>query len=174
EVARVLAEMIPADGGDERHVPRSYLYRPSFAGRTEPLSVITACLDGAAEGRGACVLIAGESGAGKTRLATEIMRRASPRGFATAPGLWPPVKAVAITSGRDALASTFHPLLRAVADYCRLEGREATERLLGRRGKVLAAHEPALAELPGQAEYPEPAELAPDAAPARLLSRLTA
>jgi tetratricopeptide (TPR) repeat protein len=62
--------------------------------------------------------------------------------------------------------------LVAVADRCRERGLAETERLLGRRGKVLAAYEPALSGLPGQEAYPEPVELPADAARLRLFSYL--
>jgi serine/threonine protein kinase/predicted ATPase len=63
--------------------------------------------------------------------------------------------------------------LQQVADRCSELGQAETERLLGRRGKLLALYEPALAGLPGQEAHPEPAELPAEAARIRLFSFLT-
>jgi predicted ATPase len=49
---------------------------PSFVGRAEELQLLERALAAAAEGRGSTVLIAGEAGIGKTRLASELGERA--------------------------------------------------------------------------------------------------
>jgi len=53
----------------------------AFVGRTRELEELERVLDAASEGSGATVLIAGEAGIGKTRLASELARRAGPTGF---------------------------------------------------------------------------------------------
>src|SRR5262249_24311997 len=63
--------------------------------------------------------------------------------------------------------------LRQLADRCRARGGEETDRLIGRRGKLLALYEPALAEVPGLENHPEPAELPPEAGRLRLFTELT-
>src|ERR1700756_5998334 len=56
-----------------------------FVGRAGELAALTADLDAAVGGRGGVVLVAGEPGIGKTRLAEELAARASGRGAAV---LW--------------------------------------------------------------------------------------
>ncbi len=52
-----------------------------FVGRTRELAALTAALDAARHGRGTLVLVAGEPGIGKTRLAEEACRSASSQGM---------------------------------------------------------------------------------------------
>jgi DNA-binding SARP family transcriptional activator/predicted ATPase len=75
-----------------------------LVGREEQLVVLAAILDGAAAGCGRLVLVAGEPGIGKTRLAEEVARRAAVRGVRVAwgrcfegegaPAFWPWVQVV--------------------------------------------------------------------------------
>src|SRR4029079_165265 len=68
-----------------------------------------------------------------------------------------------------------HPLrnlLLTIADVCREKGRAYTDRVLGRRGRVLAAYEPSLVGLPGQDATPEPPELPAEEARRRLFDDL--
>jgi AAA ATPase domain len=51
-----------------------------FVGREAELAALTADLDAALAGRGGVVLLAGEAGIGKTRLAEELAAQASARG----------------------------------------------------------------------------------------------
>jgi predicted ATPase len=62
--------------------------------------------------------------------------------------------------------------LQALCDWCRQQGRDETERVLGAGGKALEPYEPALATLPGQEQHPAPAELPADAARLRLFHAL--
>ena len=72
---------------------------PALVGREEQLRPLTRVLDETLAGIGRLVLISGEPGVGKTRLALEILDEAGPRGArsavgacwdgAGAPGLWP-------------------------------------------------------------------------------------
>jgi hypothetical protein len=61
--------------------------------------------------------------------------------------------------------------MRAVLDRC-TGSRDRAERLLGPRGRVLAAYEPTLLDLPGQDAYPDLPPLAALAARDRLLAAL--
>jgi DNA-binding SARP family transcriptional activator len=80
-----------------------------LVGRAEQLAVLEAAVAGAAAGRGRVVLVAGEPGIGKTRLAEEVARRATSQGIQVvwgrcyegegAPALWPWVQV-----GRQLLA----------------------------------------------------------------------
>ncbi len=56
-------------------------YRSRLVGRGREVARLQAALDGAAAGRGSVVLIEGEPGIGKTRLAHEVIARAARRGF---------------------------------------------------------------------------------------------
>jgi hypothetical protein len=75
-----------------------------FVGREAELAALTADLDAALAGRGGVVLVAGEPGIGKTRLAQELAARATARGALVlwgrcwegegAPAFWPWVQVV--------------------------------------------------------------------------------
>lgn len=54
---------------------------PPFVGRVEELAELQAALDRACHGRGATILISGEPGIGKSRLADELAARAPERGM---------------------------------------------------------------------------------------------
>jgi tetratricopeptide (TPR) repeat protein len=142
--------------------PRPYLYRPGFAGRIEPLAELEQHLKDLRQKRGAIVLVGGESGVGKTRLAMEIAHRA-------ATGRCLVLTGECLDVGSRPLEALRKPL-QSIGDRCRAQGQAETDRLLGPRGKVLALYEPSLAGLPGQEVYPEPAELQGPAAVARLQS----
>jgi serine/threonine protein kinase/tetratricopeptide (TPR) repeat protein len=156
----------------------SYLYRPRLAGRADSLDEVGRHLDGAADGFGTVVLIGGESGIGKTFLATEISRMAVARQFTTVTG---DCLAVVSHNGDSesparATGAPFHPfrrLLQYVGDLCREGGRDVADRLLGDRGKILAQYEPSLAFVPGQDRYPDPSVMLPDAARRRVFEALS-
>ena len=84
--------------------------RSAFVGRTRELAELTAALDEALVGRGRLVLLAGEPGIGKSRLAEEVSSRARKRGGRVlvgrcweaggAPAYWPWVQAVRSYIGR--------------------------------------------------------------------------
>ncbi len=147
--------------------PRVYVYRPTLAGRDDALRTIGRSLDSARRALGGVMLIAGESGIGKTYLALEAARRGS-SAFRTLVGRCSPV-GVFQSGPRAAPLHPFVPMLRAVADRCTACGARETDDLLGRRGKVLAALVPELAGLPGQESYPTPPVLDGAAARDRLL-----
>lgn len=171
----VAGELAPFTGCDaKKGVGRAYLYRPGFVGRRTTVVELNNALRRLRDGVGECVLIAGESGAGKTRMAMEVTQQATISGLAVVTGECVPLLVSAETEDvRAAPLHPFLPLLRLIADRCRREGRQATERLLGRRAKVLATYEPTLASIPGYAELPEPVPLSPPAARARVLADLT-
>jgi serine/threonine protein kinase len=150
--------------------PRPYLYRPEFVGRHQLLTELEQRLALAREGEGGCLLIGGESGAGKTRVVMECAVSASQRGFQVVTGGCLPLSGGG--SGEQMHGEPLHalkPLLQAIADQCRHLGLEETEHLLGERGRVLALYAPALAELPGQDTWPEPPRLPPQAARERVM-----
>jgi tetratricopeptide (TPR) repeat protein len=166
---RIAAELGVAVGAAPSFVPRSYLYRPELVGRDEVLAAVAGGIDAARQRRGMLVFVHGETGIGKTRLAIEIGSVAVERGMRVILG-----ECIALASEREDAPRTgtalqpFRALLSVVADRCRQGGRTETDRLLGARGPVLACFEPSLATLPGQKEYPPPAEMSPEAAMERL------
>jgi predicted ATPase len=145
--------------------PRAYLYRPTFVGRAKTFERLAGELGSLEAGTSGVLLIGGESGVGKTRLAMEMAREAQLRRIGVLTG-----ECFSMRSGEP--LQPLREALQAIADRCRERGLEETERLLGLRGKVLALYEPALRGLPGQQAYPEPAELPAEAARVRLYTYL--
>jgi serine/threonine protein kinase/tetratricopeptide (TPR) repeat protein len=176
DIARALVALgVPGAEEPAAAGRRPYLYRPDFVGRDGVLRALDEAIARAAEERrGGRIYLGGESGAGKTRLAMEAVRAAARRGMAVAVGQC----AALSLSGRASAAlkagplHPFAPVLLAVADRCREMGAAETARIVGPRGKLLAAYQPALADLPGQRDLPEPAPLDPEAARARVLAAL--
>jgi serine/threonine protein kinase/Tfp pilus assembly protein PilF len=154
--------------------PKAYLYRPSLAGREDALRQLEEQLARLQSGAGGFVLLGGESGVGKTRLALELARLAERSGIAVLPGECPPPadpQAFREGAGSAPLSALRKPL-QSIADRCRSWGKAETERLLGRRAPVLSPYEPTLRGLPGQEHDRELAELPPEAARLRLNSAL--
>jgi predicted ATPase len=169
-LARLGAEG-PSSGDEPR--PRAYLYRARFAGRDGPMAEAGRRLAGLAAGTGGLLLVEGESGVGKTRLALEVARAATRAGALVLAGECRP------GGPREAGAGGVEPLealrrpLQAIADRCRQRGPREARRLLGSRGLVLAVYEPAIAALAKQEQHPEPSELTAGAARLRLFSALS-
>jgi DNA-binding SARP family transcriptional activator len=92
--------------------------RRAFVGRARELTQLGAALDGALAGRGRLVLLAGEPGIGKSRVADALMEQARARGATTlvgrcweaggAPAYWPWIQAL-----RVAIAETEAEALRS-------------------------------------------------------------
>ena len=177
--AEDVAEALREAGFGDRDAPaagprRSYLYRPSFAGRARELRLLREALDAARAGSGRLLLVAGESGSGKTRLAMEATREARARGFRVITGECLPAESV--DAGSRVRGSPLHPLrplLRSVGDLCALDGEATTARLLGRRAKTLAPYEPTLAGVPGFREQAESSALSARGQRERVLADLT-
>jgi tetratricopeptide (TPR) repeat protein len=136
----------PRQAFDVALAPRAYTYRPGLAGRSELITHHDDILRRLADGIGGCGALLGESGVGKTRLASEIATRALATGLRVITGECEPIS-TAPDDRRGAPLHPLRPLLRLIADRCRDEGPEAAARLLGRSGGYLAAYEPQLAEL---------------------------
>ena len=81
-------------------------------------------------------MLIGPSGAGKTRLALEAVRRAMPLDVEVVSGACEPVdlEDVHAASARAGALHPFRPLLRLVADRCVAEGPETSARLVGALG----------------------------------------
>lgn len=126
--------------------------RPPLLGRDEELRLVAEALDRAASGNGALVLLGGEPGIGKSRLADEAAAVARSRGFVT---LW----------GRgweDAGAPPYWPWVQVFRAYLRQTDAEAARRQLGPSAVDLVSALPELREL--FVELPEPANPDTDAA----------
>jgi serine/threonine protein kinase/tetratricopeptide (TPR) repeat protein len=153
--------------------PRPYVYRPGLAGRAAALHELASAGRAAEQGNGGCILVAGASGIGKTYVAMEAAK--AMRAFQIVAGTCAPVGTYQQGPGHGPGGEPLHPfarLFQVLADRCVAGGRTETDRLLGARGKILAAHDPALARLPGQTTYPDPPPLAGAAARDRLLAAL--
>src|SRR5688500_819435 len=98
--------------------------RPSLVGRARELDTLRDRLDRTAAGRGGAVLLTGEAGVGKSRLAHEVLADAAQRGWRTVEG-----RCVAVGS---------RPLRRAaLLDLLRSAG---TPGLAGSSNEVLLEH----------------------------------
>jgi hypothetical protein len=148
---------------------RTYLYRAGFTGRAELLADLKQRARRLHQGTGELVLLGGESGSGKTRLLSELLRCATASQITVVASECPPIE-VTVGSGpalsRGPLVP-LRPLLQAVADLCRTEGLQRG--LQARHLAVLAPFEPALADLPEVRSLAE-SQLSVDAVKHRVLT----
>lgn len=176
DVDAVLGEIgaEPVPEGERVH-SRPYLYRPSLCGRAERRAQLSQLVEDVGRGKGALVFIGGESGVGKTFLATDAARMAGHRRVPVITGeCLPLTPGVTELSVMDATSAPLHPFKRfllAVADRCR-EQPDSAPTLLGERARLLAPFEPALAETPGYAQLPVPPLLPPALARRRTIDAL--
>lgn len=149
---------------------RAYLYRSAFVGRKEVMADIQEKLALPEAGRGHCIMVAGESGAGKTRLALETAALAIRRNLEVISGECLPTRGDAGDDQQlhSAPLYALRSLMEAVADYCVEQGRAEQDVLLGEQAAVLAAYFPSIFELPGIADLPPPPPLPGDAARNRI------
>lgn len=178
DVATALADL-GADLGARPVAPeptRAYLYRPELGGRDEVRSRLIDHIGHAVAASGSIVMLRGESGIGKTLVASDAARVARDAGMLVVTGECTPPGAVDTRAGRaQPTGGALHPLrslLQVIADLCVEGGGALTEVLLGPRGKLLATFEPMLAGLPGQGLYSEPAFVAAKDVRHRLLDAL--
>ncbi len=153
------------------------LFRPRMVGRDEVIERIHALRADALNGHGHLLLISGESGIGKTFLASEIAQRAARARFEVVTGECVPV-APTEQGGREIVGAALEPfrkLLQHAADRCRDAGYDSRIRLFGseRTIRLLARYEPALAHLLGPAGEEDLAPLPPTAERERVLQALT-
>ncbi len=180
DVAAALAALGAEAEPEQAPPPRSYLYRPGFVGRADAIASLEEAVERLAKRRqGGLVLIHGESGVGKTRIAMELARKATQRSLTVVTGRCLTLGA----SGERVKAEVapplhpFRPLLLEAADRAREGGRATAERLFGaraNRAKLLAAYEPALLALPGQKEQPALPQVPPEQARKRVIASLQA
>src|SRR5262249_50682029 len=111
------------------------------------------------------ILLGGESGVGKTRLAMELAKEANKLNVMVLVG--------ECQDGHvsDPLGILKKPL-QVLEDYCRERGRLEIDRIFGPRGVVLGPYKPSLLTLSGQSEQPPLAEVPPEEARWRLFGAL--
>ena len=154
--------------------PRPYLFKPTLTGRVELLTQLRAHLDDAmARANGSVLLLGGESGVGKTTVATELVKLGRTRQLETFTGQCAHLDARG-TPTRQAPLSAFLDILRHVVDHCRAGGQVLSDIVVGERGPVLAPLAPFVTSLPGQELLPSPAPLAADLAQRRLFDAVIA
>ena len=147
DVSRELERLGVAGWSPEGLQSRPYLYRPAMVGRAEVEDRIVALLREATLGHGAMALLGGESGVGKTTLATAVCAAAQHLGMDVVTSVCLPASSRGATGEiHGAPLHAFVPLLQAVADVCLSEGREFAAHLLGPHGSVLGAYEPSIAD----------------------------
>jgi DNA-binding CsgD family transcriptional regulator len=129
-----------------------------IVGREPELGVLEQALDGARHGHGRTVLVTGEDGIGKTRLALEAARSAGEHGMRVLEGRASPVgPAVPLRPLAEALARLFRdgqgPDGRALGSYRSVLGRLVPE--YGYDSEPAVEHGPAAPEGPGGAAVPD-------------------
>lgn len=165
DIARELVTLGAPDEALAGPPPRPFLFRPSFTGREELVTALRTSIDRLARGEGGLLLVGGESGAGKTRLAAEVsLAYARRRGVV-----------LAGECQKRAAKNPLEPLrkiLQDIEDHCIARGPAETARIFGARARLLAPYKTSLLGLPGVLSLPAPAELPADAAKRRLFAAL--
>ncbi len=129
-------------GDDEVPVARPYLYRPGFVGREPEVEVLGELLEGLRDGHGAIILAGGPAGAGKTRLALEVVKRLGEIGALV-------LVAEADANTPEQPLGMLEPIFASIADFCRAGGPEVTDEVLGHKRAMLARFSPSFSGLPG-------------------------
>ncbi len=148
-VEEILSDLLPEGSRSASPAPAPYLFRPRMVGRDAVLEQLQGLRREVMGGRGRLVLLGGESGIGKTFLASELARLAARGGFQVVTGECVPLAA---THSSQQLSSTalepFRGLLQRAADRCR-GGPEIVGQLFSspRTIRLLVRYEPALAYL---------------------------
>jgi DNA-binding SARP family transcriptional activator/tetratricopeptide (TPR) repeat protein len=131
-----------------------------FVGRERELAELTAALDDALAARGRLVLLAGEPGIGKSRLAEEVANRAKERGARVLVGrCW-----------EAGGAPAYWPWMQALRPYLRETESAALREQLGAGARDVAQILPELREL--FPDLPAPPSLEPEAARFRLFESI--
>src|SRR5262245_53043198 len=136
--------------------------RPPFVGRERALGALREALELAAAGRGNLLLVNGEPGIGKTRLAEELASQAGTAGF----------QAVWARCWEGAGAPAFWPWIQVVRAYASAKEPAALRSELGATGGEVARLVPEIAEL--SHDRPAPPDVGPEEARFRLFDNLAA
>jgi class 3 adenylate cyclase/tetratricopeptide (TPR) repeat protein len=140
--------------------PLAPLDRTPLAGREEEMADLRRLLDQALAGRGALVLIGGEPGLGKTRLAEEILEEASGRGFLALTGRCYEMEG----------APPYMPLVEILHTAAKVVPPEVFREALGDAAGEVARLLPELGRL--FADIPAPVDMPPEQARRYLLNSL--
>jgi len=144
DVVHIIEARLGRPSGDVQG--RSYLYRPGFAGRGASLRDLKKGLLATEEiGVGKAFLLAGESGVGKTRLASELGRFAVQGGRTLVNVECLPSGSRGGDASKSAALEPLRAMLRAMGDVCLSGGDDVVAKVLGPRAGLLARHEPSLA-----------------------------
>jgi serine/threonine protein kinase/tetratricopeptide (TPR) repeat protein len=151
-LADILSEVNPSPTqprfSHRRTTSQTHLFRSALAGREGDVALLTSHLSSSAE-QGALMLISGESGIGKTFLATEVAQHAASSGMRVVIGECTPRAPTTSSAGAgSAPLLPFRRLFEMIGDHCRQAGPSETELLLSPHAGVLAPVFPALFELP--------------------------
>jgi len=155
EIADALEAIMPepsaATSSSAGRKRMTHLQRPRITGRQDVLRQLDLMLERVETGQGTLAVVGGESGVGKTFVASEIARRAHRRKLRTVVGGCAPMAGTVSTAtergGRP--LNPLRGLLQAIADHCVEKGPAATRRILGEQGPYLVPYEAALAPLVG-------------------------
>jgi serine/threonine protein kinase/predicted ATPase len=152
--------------------PKPHLFLPSMVGREPVFQLLCERMDRAKAGHGGVVLLGGEEGVGKTRLAAEVVRRARSRGALVLSGSSSFKRSDGRVGGSGPPLHIFAPVFRQIADAS-LEGADVgVEDLTLRRAKVLAPYAPFLAKLALAECSDPPSQLPPEEARLRVFHTL--
>lgn len=171
--------------------PAAYLYRPGIVGREETLIELQRRVTALRNGRGGIVLLAGQSGVGKTRIVAEVAQQAMREEVfvvASECVALPRAESAADTGraqaelsrsgsqridGRvEGRGSALHPLrnlFQAIADRCSEDNVTNFAKWLKTWARVLALYEPSIAAVHGFAELPDLPDLPAPAARRRTM-----
>jgi eukaryotic-like serine/threonine-protein kinase len=174
-VADLEHELSELLGVPTRGPPRAHVFfRPQMVGRTGNVARFEERLKLLKLGHGSIVLVAGESGIGKTFFASEVAQRAATQKVKVIVGECDPPAPLA-SGPLETSTAALNPLRRYfefLRDSCREGGPEEIERLLGNALVALAPYSPALAALKDRTEIPELSQLPQEAGRERLLAAL--
>ena len=137
-----------ARGGDLRDTPSVPPRLEAFVGRELELAALTGALDDGVRGRGGTVILRGESGIGKSRLAEEAASLAADRGYTVVWG----------RSWEAGGAPSFWPWVQAIRSLCRdLDPELLSESIRGRLATLLPElDDSSSAPAPGWGDVTEP------------------
>ncbi|MBI2571626.1 MAG: protein kinase [Candidatus Schekmanbacteria bacterium] len=158
----------PAERPRADRKTRDYLYGSSTVGRGSTRRLLASVVSGIASGRRPVVFLSGESGAGKTRLASEALQTATRLGVQVVFGECHPPG-----SGDTGPLHPFRGFLQAVAGRCREGGAAAVGEIMAESALVLCDFEPALRGLMTSAPAGvSPAELSAEEGRRRVVTGL--
>lgn len=113
--------------------PRHYLHRPRFSGRKQLFTQLNQCLARASVGKGCMMLLSGESGIGKTRLALEIGGLALRNAFFVVMGECSILRSTSASTyrPRSEIFQGFQKPFETIMDLCLENGEAYRDKILG-------------------------------------------